>query len=241
MSESTDEKDVLIKAGGGGSFFTWQLGALKAIQELETTKQFIYAAASAGALVAALTLCEVDPGYIIPYFCGKYGEPGVYNRFLGYAFIWREIIRECLEHLLPENAAEICQNRLIIHVTELHGFTKGLSLRRISIFQDRKVLINTLLASAHILCSLDGNFSSPLTTSDENGNKTDIKVVDGTLLYFAPFRSSFGVTSEVGRTAKYTVSHTFDQELDAGLFGMIRTHDEKKTFELFHRGYEYTK
>jgi hypothetical protein len=65
--------------------------------------------------------------------------------------VWGNIVREWLDEVLPENAAEICSGRVHISVVQL-------PFRRhfVSQFHSKTDLIDTCLASAHLPVIMNG-------------------------------------------------------------------------------------
>lgn len=70
------------------------------------------AGASSGALVAVLAACDVDPELIFEEAYKLAVDNDIWNRKFGLLGIWGGLIREWLDRLLPDNAHELCSQRL---------------------------------------------------------------------------------------------------------------------------------
>lgn len=194
MWQSQNEESTIVKVGGGGSYMPCLVGALTALKSKIKEENVVYAAASAGAVSAALTICKVYPEKSIRVTAKAFNSAGVPHRFFKLAFVCGRIIRTTLDELLPGNAAQLCTNRLIVHVTEKCGFKTGFSIRRIKEFSDKKTLCDTIMASCHVLWYMDGKSSTKLFA--EQNDRRSRKFVDGTFLHFYPFKSCWGIIEE---------------------------------------------
>lgn len=236
------KEEALVSCGGGGTFFFWQLGAARAIAERRAGRRTIWAGTSAGALCAALTLCEVDPYTAVTTAHRLAEEKGLYTRKGGLFGVWGVTIRQWLEELLPEDAAHRCGNGILyVQVTVWKGwFTGGLRVKRISTFETRTALIDTLMASIHIPYFLDGRLFAR--------SPQDYFSCDGSILHFIPGkRLLFGVTNdqlrvtcENGRIPDYFISHMTDNSFDNGGPGFADLLTFECAINLMHRGYSFT-
>ena len=134
---------------GGGIFFWWQAGVVAALAErgydFSNSRSI---GVSAGALAATLATCGVDmneafdlaaAASIDLFDRGPWALQGV----------WGGIIRQWLDDLLPEDAAERCSSRVHILTKE----APCLHTRVISSYADRDDLIHANMASVHIPCA----------------------------------------------------------------------------------------
>lgn len=112
--------------------------------------------ASGGALAATFTACKIDPFKAFDVANRLSEENGVFERRLGVAGIWGDLIRQWLDELLPQNAAELCNDRVQLIVTTV----PKLELKAIAEFESRQSLIEANLASCHIPFFLDGKAST---------------------------------------------------------------------------------
>jgi len=138
---------------GGGIFFVWQLGMIKCLKDrglIDRVDQF--RGASTGALVAALTACDVDPDRAIEDAYALCLEHDIFNRPMGLAGIWAAMIRRWLDALLPEDAARRCTGRVRIAATEVPSLT----IAYFDAFESKDDLIGAIMTSVHIPIFLDG-------------------------------------------------------------------------------------
>jgi len=139
---------------GGGIFFYWQIGAALHLRESKYDLAKIpMAGASAGALAATLTVSGVDFVQATNLALDLADEAGVWERPLGLQGVWGPLIQRWLEELLPDDAAEIANERLALLVTPIPSFGKN----RIDRFQDKTDLVRCNMASVHLPWFLDGN------------------------------------------------------------------------------------
>jgi predicted acylesterase/phospholipase RssA len=78
---------------------------------------------SAGALLSILAACQVDVTRAVTLaheLCVRYK---VLQRPLGLAGVWGGLVREWLRELLPADAAEKCNGRVTVVVTQLPWLT----------------------------------------------------------------------------------------------------------------------
>lgn len=111
--------------------------------------------ASAGGLICALAACGVDEDKAVRVAHRLAQEYGVFERPGGLAGIWGALIREWLDELLPEDAAERCRGRVRLVVTEV----PSLRLRYLEDFESKEDLIDACMTTVHIPFFLDGNAS----------------------------------------------------------------------------------
>ncbi len=148
----------------GGIFFYWQAGAITYLREKGyqiNNPEIHFTGASAGALCATLTACDVNFEDATSLALKKAREEGVWDRPLGLFGIWGSIIDEWLEELLPgddldqhEVLLPLVNNekKLSIIATEIPSFQK----KKLSDFKSKRDLIDANMASVHIPFFLDG-------------------------------------------------------------------------------------
>ncbi|KAL4430951.1 hypothetical protein ABPG75_006207 [Micractinium tetrahymenae] len=155
----------ILSFAGGGIFFWWELGCLRYLHRNFDLSRVQLVGASAGGLIATLAACGVDKGggyclhwefsWPLPAVRVAYRiaqEYGVFERPGGLAGIWGNLIREWLDELLPEDAAELCRGRVRLVVTEV----PSLRLRYLEDFASKQDLIEANMTSVHIPFFLDG-------------------------------------------------------------------------------------
>lgn len=138
-------------------FFYWQVGVVRSLARHYDLANVDMTGASAGALAATLATCQVD---------GLQSAKAAYQLSLdnkvwetGLRGVWSRLIREWLQDMLPDDAAERCRDRLHLYVLNLPSFQDGklwFSRSVVSDFADKDDLINCCLASAHIPLFMDG-------------------------------------------------------------------------------------
>ncbi len=162
VSGGKETKKIIFP--GGGIFFYWQAGAVTYLREKGypiNDPRIHFTGASAGALCATLTACNVDFEDATSLALKKAREEGVWDRPLGLFGIWGNIIDEWLEELLPGNDLDQHEvllplvndgGKLSILATEVPSFQK----KKISDFKSKRDLIDANMASVHIPFFLDG-------------------------------------------------------------------------------------
>jgi len=103
--------------------------------------------ASAGALTATLLAANVDFLEATDLALQLAEEAGVWDRSGGLQGIWGSLIEDWLCQLLPDNAAEMVNDKLSLLVTPVPSFGKV----KVSTFQDKKDLIKCNMASVHLV------------------------------------------------------------------------------------------
>ncbi|KAK9826079.1 hypothetical protein WJX74_010834 [Apatococcus lobatus] len=140
-----------LAVGGGGIFFFWQQGVTQYLQEHFEMDEVPLIGASAGALVATLAACKVDSETALQVAYRLSLENDLFERPLGLAGIWGQLIVAWLDELLPANAADICRDRLKLIVTNVPSFRQAY----VSDYSDKQDLIQANMASVHIPFFLD--------------------------------------------------------------------------------------
>jgi hypothetical protein len=131
---------------GGGIYFWWQAGAVKALQESCDLDGYSFSGASAGSLSAVFAASGVDMDDAYQSAHRLASENGIWERREGLAGIWGSLIHQWLTELLPENVAERCSGRVSIMVTEVRPWFVP--------FERRQVCsVSRLILSLFLLCS----------------------------------------------------------------------------------------
>lgn len=150
-SAVTRDGTLKLSWAGAGIFFFWQLGAVKWFTERYDLTRVPMVGASGGALAAVLGGCGVDPDRVLEHAVELSVKHAIYERPLGLMGVWGKLIEQWLDDLLPDNAADMCRNRVEIIVTEVP------SMRQLAItdFKDKADLINVAMTSSHVPYFLD--------------------------------------------------------------------------------------
>lgn len=147
----------LVAFTGGGLFFYWQLGATLALQKRVNLQACDLSGASAGALSAVLTRCEVDMLRSVDVAYRLSVDAGVYDSLSGLAFVWGGLIRSWLDELLPEDAHVRCTGSVELFTLALRLPPRHLGVRS---FDSRADLLSACAASIHIPLFLDGRLTA---------------------------------------------------------------------------------
>jgi predicted patatin/cPLA2 family phospholipase len=142
------KKDIIVFQGGGQYFF-WNMGIVAYLNKHFDMEDIKLVGASAGALTAVLMVCKIDAEKALECALRICDEHKVRERWLMFVGIWGEIVKEWLEELLPENAADLCSDKVYILISSLLG------KHVVSSFRSKQDLIECLLASTHIPFLMD--------------------------------------------------------------------------------------
>lgn len=135
---------------GGGQYFFWQQGVSKYLQNNIDLSDTIYIAASSGALTAVLLVCQICPETALECAIGLCDKHNIWDRSLGLLGKWGRIIEKWLDDILPENAAQLCNDKVFILVSRFLAPKKI-----VSNFSTRKELIDCLMTTIHIPFFMD--------------------------------------------------------------------------------------
>lgn len=237
----------MVSCGGGGIFFFWQLGAARAVVEERGKLRTSWAGSSAGALCAALSLCKVDAHKALKVAHHLAQEHSLYTRPTGVFGVWGAIVRQWLDILLPENAAQLCGDAtLTVQITACRGWLRGLQVRRVSQFSDRTGLIDALIASCHVPWLMDGSATTQFIFP---GELKPTSVCDGSFAWALPTRRLHGVTTadlEIrgtnGRKSDYVITQTDDTSYSNGKgpdFAELLSYEA--ALQMVEQGYNFTK
>lgn len=140
----------------GGIFFWWQLGVANALHQQAENRCGIpcasFTGASAGAIAAVAMACGLHPEKALAKGQQLAVDNGEYNRPFPLLCTWGPLIRQWLETLLPEDAAERCSGRVGLIINPL----PNLHPIRVTSFTSREDLIDCCMAAVHLPWVLDG-------------------------------------------------------------------------------------
>ena len=217
------ESAPAIAVAGGGIFFFWEIGALKYMSENFDLGRAVFSGASAGALASVLLACGVDLDAAVRKAYQISLDNDVWSRSGGLIGIWGGLIRKWLEDLLPDDAAERCNGRVRIIVTE----APSLRLRCISEFSTKGDVVNACMASVHVPFFLDG---SP--TFAVRGRH----YLDGSLYDFLTGGNSRLLSSD-GKAQ--IVDYFMDDQLQFSRLDFLKLTDYEEVKKLVRAGYEW--
>jgi hypothetical protein len=140
---------MYVGIDGGGSLFPWYTGYLKYLIEHFDTDGVSFIGASTGAFLAVFVACGVNLDMAVEKAIHMGNHITSVN---GLLYVWGDLIRQWLDDLLPEDAAERCNGRIKLIATEI----PWLRLRYLSRFSSKDDVIRASMASAHMPFILDG-------------------------------------------------------------------------------------
>ena len=179
--------------------------------------------ASAGALMVTLAICNVDPDQAVQRAYDIAKERDIWGRRFGLAGIWGDLVRQWLDDLLPSNAAEVCQGKLKLVVTQIPTF----EIAYVENFTSKQDLIDACLASAHVPFFLDGR-----ATCNYRGKQC----IDGSLSDFLTKGNSALLQCEGNA---FIVDYYADTELVFGRFDFLKLRSYDDVVNLIEAGKRY--
>lgn len=112
--------------------------------------------ASGGAIAATLTACGISADQALQTARAMALERGLLERPMGVVGVWGRQVRDWLEHMLPQEAAELCRERVQLLVTELPSFKE----KAVGNFTCPRDLTDVIMASAHVPWLMDYRFTT---------------------------------------------------------------------------------
>lgn len=110
---------LALSWAGSGIYFWWQLGAVQYLMQHFDLTKVPMVGASGGALASIIATCGVDPKLVLDTAYKMSLEHNIWERPLGLMGMWATVIEQWLDSLLPDNAADLCRNKVSIVVTQL--------------------------------------------------------------------------------------------------------------------------
>lgn len=222
-AEVANVSKPILSGGGGGIFFFWQLGVVKYLQEHYDLSRVDMVGASAGALMVTLAMCNVDSDKAVQRAYDLAKEKDIWNRPLGLAGIWGDLVREWLDSLLPHNAVDICQGRLKLVITKIPSF----EIAYVCDYTSKQDLIDACLASAHVPFFLDGK-----ATCNFRGQAC----IDGSLSDFLTKGNSALLQCDGNA---FIIDYYDDTELNFGRFDFLKLRSYDEVMGLIQAGKLY--
>lgn len=179
--------------------------------------------ASAGALIVTLAMCKVDPDKAIQTAYKLAEEHNVWNRRLGLAGIWGGLVRQWLHTLLPDNAPEVCRDRLKLVITRV----PFLDIAYVYDFTSKQDLIDACLASAHVPFFLDGNAYCTYRGQ---------RCIDGSLSDFITKGNSELLQCN---GSAFIMDYYEDTALSVGRWDFLKLRSYEEVMALVQSGYDY--
>jgi hypothetical protein len=210
---------------GGGNYFWWQAGTIKALQEKEYLKHgdSMYGA-SAGSVSCVMAACKVDMQYAM--------EENFKLPRKSDTFTHGHLIEQWLHEILPNDCHITCSGKVNISITTITATCMPLHRKVINEFCSKQDLIDACLTSSHIPFFLDGNFSRTF-----HGHTC----VDGSflpLLHNTPWPESELLYG--GNKRALMLYHRNDKELmKQHRWGVLQKLDKKSVGDMFDMGYNY--
>ena len=231
----TEERLLIFP--GGGIYFWWQAGVVKALQQqyrsdknnLET-KNLTVSGASAGSISCVMAICNIDMDHAMKVALDLADEEGVFDRSEGLASVWGGLIERWLQELLPDDCHETCSGKVNISVTSLSVSLVPLHRHVISKFTSKKDLIEACLTSVHIPYFIDGKFSHEYQ---------GVNCLDGSLL-FVLHNVAWCKCVEFGETSdSFIFNHRNDKKLMQCNWEFLQTITKDSFARMFSLGHEY--
>jgi len=225
------EKQHLIFPGGG-IFFWWQAGLVKALQQRYDLQRgdLSMSGASAGSITCVMAACNVDMDAAMNAALRLADEAGVFTRSGGLAGVWGKLIERWLHEMLPDDCHTTCSGKVGISVTALALAFNPIQRKVINTFSSKEDLIDACLTSVHIPYFLDGNFSR--TYRGE-------ACVDGSLL-FCLLNTPWRASEEFGeKQSAWLLHHAKDEKLMQRKWGFLETLDKDSLVEMFSMGHDH--
>ncbi|KAK9806776.1 hypothetical protein WJX72_002404 [[Myrmecia] bisecta] len=213
----------ILAGGGGGIFFFWQLGVIKYLEEQFDLDKVHMVGASAGALIATLAACNIDPENAIQTAYHIAIESKLFERKLGLLGVWGDLVRQWLDELLPENAAEICRDRLRIIVTDVAERRQVYA----SDYASKADLIEAAMASVHVPVFLD---FKPVASFRGRW------CIDGSFADFITFSNGDLLQCD-GRA--FILDYSKDEELQFSRLDFLKLREYEEVLGLIDTGYAY--
>ena len=119
-------------------------------------------------MASALAACDVDFLAATELAYGLAVKHDLYNRRLGLVGVWGGLVREWLDELLPDNAADVCRGKVFVHTWDVPSFSR----RPYTDFASKQDLIDCLLASVHIVRPPRPEAPPRRRTDSQNGSSS---------------------------------------------------------------------
>ncbi|KAJ1466798.1 hypothetical protein T484DRAFT_1549519, partial [Baffinella frigidus] len=217
---------------GGGIFFWWQAGVVRALQQHYDLQgpHFTMSGASAGSISCVMAACNVDMDHAMDAAMRLAHEAGLFTRTCGLMGIWGDLIEKWMHEMLPADCHVICSGKVNISVTAISASFTPLHRRIINTFVSKQDVIDACLTSAHIPYALDGFFSRKYRGE---------MCVDGSFLFF--LHGIPWCVSELfdGEDNALLLHHCKDSELLKHHWGVLQAIDQTSLKQMFSLGYAY--
>ena len=209
---------------GGGVYFWWQAGTIKALQEkvkLNSGKFSMYGA-SAGSISSVMAACGINLELAMKLALDLPQK----TRHLSHG----NLIELWLSQILPEDCHIRCSNRVHISITTITLSFLPLHRKVVSVFDSKQDVIDACLTSSHIPFFLDGKFSRTF-----HGDTC----VDGSFLFF--LHNTPWPKAELlnGKQRALMFYHRHDKSLMKHHFPVLQVLDKESTTAMFKMGYQY--
>lgn len=152
-------------------------------------------------------------------------ENGVWTRKEGLAGIWGPMIYQWLDECLPDDAADICNERVAVSVCHLRPSILPLKRKSYDRFATKKDVIEACMASVHIPFFLDGKVSRWFKGE---------AYVDGSFTFLLRNKAWHVKAGET--QPLFLVHHKMDKDLMAKEWGFLETISPASFKEMFDLG-----
>jgi hypothetical protein len=226
----TKSKPHHIIFPGGGIYFFWQAGNVKAMQETYDLKNgnFTMSGASAGSISSVLAACNVNMDNAMKVALRLSDQANIFTN--GLSRIWGKLIEKWLQEILPENSHIICSGKVNISITTITASFHPLHRKVVNMFSSKQDVIDACLTSVHIPYFIDGNFFRTYRGD---------RCVDGSFLFFLHNTPWCESEQFDGNQRALMLYHRRDTELMKHHWGVLQTIDRNSLVEMFNLGYNY--
>uniref|UniRef100_A0A7S1SRS5 Patatin n=1 Tax=Tetraselmis chuii TaxID=63592 RepID=A0A7S1SRS5_9CHLO len=182
---------------------------------------------SCGALCATLTACGVNPERTLRSAYDLSLEANLWDRPLGLAGIWGGLILRWLEELLPDNAGDMCRERVRIMITEV----PNLRQTAVDDYLDKEDLIRVNMASVHVPIFLDWKLTAACR---------ERQCVDGSIPDVVFRRSTSASIDDMFADERcIVIDHKMDEQLKLEQFGFLKLREYSEVQYMMELGYRF--
>lgn len=217
---------------GGGIFFWWQAGVVRALQQRYDLQNpnLTMSGASAGSIACVMAACNVEMDVAINAALCLATEGGVFSRTGGLVGVWGGLIERWLHEMLPNDCHISCSGKVSISVTVLSCAFVPFHREVVNTFSSKQDLIDACLASVHVPFFLDGKFSHRYQGDT---------CLDGSLLFVAR-NTPWHISEKFGENQSALIlDYRNDPNLMKRRWGFFETIHKDSLMEMFSMGHEY--
>jgi hypothetical protein len=165
---------MIVSFSGGALNIAYHIGAYNRLKQstLLDKGDVVYAGTSSGSIMAVSCACDID---IERIFMSNL-------RLMSNSQAFCTIVRQILNKELPENAHQLCNNKVSICMTQLNKLIP----RYVSTFTSKNDVINAVIGSCFIPRLTSSNFNYMYNYKHVDGTIETMSVLDGSFSDFLP-------------------------------------------------------